>query len=65
MDYGQKHEIGTCSSKIIVKCVLRPGQRNLIAENMRPWLSRKSLCKACNRATLHAQKGGFLVWQPA
>ena len=64
MDYGMQHKIGNLLEQDYYEMFASKGIGSLMAENMRPRFSNDSLCKTCNRAVLHGQKGGNLLWQP-
>ncbi|HUB14985.1 MAG TPA: radical SAM protein [Acetobacteraceae bacterium] len=64
MDYGMQHKIGNLLEQDYYEMFASSGIAKLMVENMRPRFSHESLCKTCNRATLHGQPNSYLRWQP-
>jgi hypothetical protein len=65
MDYGMKHKVGNLLEQDYYAMFAAGGLAPLLAENMMPRFSDKSLCKTCNRAVLHGSGPSKLLWQPA
>jgi hypothetical protein len=65
MDYSLKHKIGNLLGQEYYEMYASGGLARLIAENMDPSFSRKSLCKTCDRARLHSVGPIKHFWQAA
>jgi Iron-sulfur cluster-binding domain len=61
MDYSLDHKVGNLLRQDYYE-MFATGLGPVVAENMRPGFSERSLCKSCNRAVMHHQDRGALTW---
>jgi Iron-sulfur cluster-binding domain len=65
MDYSLQHKIGNLLEQGYYEMYASGGLSRLIAENMDPVFSRKSLCKTCDRAKSYSVGPVKHFWQAA
>ena len=65
MDYSLQHKIGNLLEQDYYEMYASGGLSRLIAENMNPAFSRKSLCKTCDRAKSYSVGPVKHFWQAA
>ena len=56
-------KIGNLLEQSYYEMFASPAMGKLMAENMMPRFSRESLCKTCDRATVHRPGMSKLIWQ--
>ena len=64
MDYSLKHTLGNLLEQEYYEVFASVRLAHLVSENMKPGFSGKSLCKRCDRASVHHVGAARQFWQP-